>query len=94
MKTSNKAYIAKNMFNLSLMCVYLHVINLQNRKEQDIYTGVKQPKLVTEASSLKLLKRYQKSVIKLLFLVPFFLSPRQSVKVFYVFCSVSEMGFN
>lgn len=58
------------MFNLSLMRVYLHVINLQNRKEkkreekkkeQNIYTGVKQPKPVTAASSLKLLKRYQNS---------------------------------
>lgn len=56
------------MFNLSLMRVYLHVINLQNRKKkerkkkkQNIYTGVKQPKPVTAASSLKLLKRYQNS---------------------------------
>lgn len=60
-KTSDEPDLAKNMFNLSLMRVYLHVINLQNRKEQDIYTGVKQPKPVTAASSLKLLKRYQNS---------------------------------
>lgn len=53
--------LAKNMFNLSLMRVYLQVINLQNRKEQDMYTGVKQPKPVTAASNLKLLKRYQNS---------------------------------
>ena len=60
-KTSDETDLAKNMFNLSLMRVYLQVINLQNRKEQDIYTGVKQPKPVTAASNLKLLKRYQNS---------------------------------
>lgn len=62
MKTSDKSGLAKKEhFNLSLMRVYLHVINLQNRKEQNIYMGVKQPEPVTAASSLKLLKRYRNS---------------------------------
>lgn len=62
MKTSNEADLAKkNMFNLSLMVVYLQVLNLQKRKEQNIYKGVKQPKPVTAALSLKILKSYQNS---------------------------------
>lgn len=61
-KTSNKADLAKKKkINLSLTLVYLQILNLQNKKEQNIYKGVKQPKPVTAALILKILKSYQNS---------------------------------
>lgn len=68
MKTATQVRFSKkeknNMFNLSLMRVYLHIINLQNRKkkkkkrkEQNIYTGVKTAKTCHSSFKSETLKK-------------------------------------